>query len=88
MSGRPTREQAWASLCKVAAQISVAVAERSERATCTTTRCSPASGSGSSSPGPPAQWVDAGQLAPEQSYERVNGATLILADLLGLPTPV
>jgi aminoglycoside phosphotransferase (APT) family kinase protein len=32
--------------------------------------------------------VDAGQLAPEQSYERVNGATLILADLLGLPTPV
>jgi aminoglycoside phosphotransferase (APT) family kinase protein len=32
--------------------------------------------------------VDAGELAPEQSYERVNGATLILADLLGLPTPV
>jgi aminoglycoside phosphotransferase (APT) family kinase protein len=32
--------------------------------------------------------VEAGQLAPEQSYERVNGATLILADLLGLPTPV
>ena len=32
--------------------------------------------------------VAAGQLAPEQSYERVNGATLILADLLGLPTPI
>jgi aminoglycoside phosphotransferase (APT) family kinase protein len=31
--------------------------------------------------------VESGQLAPEQSYERVNGATLILADLLGLPTP-
>jgi aminoglycoside phosphotransferase (APT) family kinase protein len=32
--------------------------------------------------------VDAGQLASEQSYERVNGATLILADLLELPAPV
>jgi hypothetical protein len=31
--------------------------------------------------------VDAGRLSPEQSYERVNGATLLLADMLGLPTP-
>ncbi len=31
--------------------------------------------------------VEAGQLAPDQSYERVNGATLLLADMLGLPDP-
>jgi hypothetical protein len=32
--------------------------------------------------------VEAGQLSMDQSYERVNGATLILADLLGLPAPL
>ncbi|HEX4015133.1 MAG TPA: phosphotransferase family protein [Frankiaceae bacterium] len=31
--------------------------------------------------------VDSGQLPPDQSFERVNGATLLLADMLGLPTP-
>jgi aminoglycoside phosphotransferase (APT) family kinase protein len=31
--------------------------------------------------------VDSGQLSPDQSYERVNGATLLLADMLGLAEP-
>jgi aminoglycoside phosphotransferase (APT) family kinase protein len=31
--------------------------------------------------------VEAGALPPDQSFERINGATLLLADLLGLPTP-
>jgi aminoglycoside phosphotransferase (APT) family kinase protein len=31
--------------------------------------------------------VEAGQLPADQSFERVNGATLLLADMLGLPEP-
>jgi aminoglycoside phosphotransferase (APT) family kinase protein len=31
--------------------------------------------------------VDAGHLPADQSFERVNGATLLLADMLGLPDP-
>ena len=31
--------------------------------------------------------VDAGTLPPDQSFERVNGATLLLADMLGLADP-